>query len=55
MSLRNWDVEEFKECNNGLILDLNFLFEQNHYDLVDIVDRLVDHRLLEVLEWLKWC
>jgi hypothetical protein len=54
MSLRNWDVEEFQQGNNGLILNFNFLLEQNHNDLVDVVNCLVDHRLLKVLERLKW-
>lgn len=54
MPLRDWDVEEFQQSNNGLILNFNFLLEQYHNDLVDVVNSLVNQRLLKVLKGLKW-
>lgn len=54
MSFRNWNVKEFQQGDNGLILNFHFLLEQNHNYLVDVVNCLVNHRLLKVLKGLKW-
>lgn len=43
MSFWNRDVEKFKQRYHCLIFNFNFLLEQDHDDLIDVVDCLIDY------------
>jgi len=50
VALRNRYIEVFEQVDDGLLLKFQFLFEQAHHDLVDLVNGDVDDVLPHMFE-----